>query len=511
MSVSGTISPCDVAHPRPFRQSLGHLRYIIDAKLRKYKVSLGARLRFSSRLHGKSRDASAFSQDPARPDGCIGGLCCALQGRCCLHLQAKTAHERVVPCAAPRVEAKMANKTFDIIVYGATSFVGQIITRYMHEQFADGAVRWAIAGRSADKLKTLSDAIGLSGVEVIVADAADETALKQMCAQTRVVMSTVGPYALYGDLLVQVCAESGTDYCDLTGEPQWIRRMQIRHEAEATRTGARIVHCCGFDSIPSDLGVHFLQRLALQAFGAPCSRIDMRVVSMKGGASGGTIASMINMVKEAVRDPGLRQELNDPYSLCPPGHAFSRPQRDVKVEHDDAYGGWIAPFIMAGINTRVVHRSNALSNNSYGTQFLYEEAMVTGPGAQGKRKARATAWGVNALMIGLAIPPVRWVLETMVLPKPGEGPSEQAQLEGGFDILFHGSTATGQTIRCRVTGDRDPGYGSTAKMLSQAAACLAGDVADDVPGGFWTPATVLGDKLIERLEAHAGLVFERLP
>jgi short subunit dehydrogenase-like uncharacterized protein len=405
----------------------------------------------------------------------------------------------------------MADKKFDIIVYGDTSFVGQIITRYMHEQFADGSIVWAIAGRSLSKLQQVSDAIGLSGVEIIVADAADEGALRQMCAQTTVVMSTVGPYALYGDLLVEVCATTGTHYCDLTGEPQWIRKMQLRHEADAIKSGARIVHCCGFDSIPSDLGVHFLQRKASEQFGQTCARIDMRVVSMKGGASGGTIASMINMVKEAVSDADLRRELQDPYSLCPQNHQFTVTQPEVKIAYDAVAGGWITPFIMAGINTRVVHRSNALSNNSYGLEFKYEEAVVTGKGSSGKRKAKAAHWGVNALMFGLAVPPIRWLLETAVLPKPGEGPSEKAQLEGQFDIVFFGSTAQGETIQCRVTGDRDPGYGSTAKMLSQAAACLAKDVSDDVPGGFWTPATILGDKLIKRLEAHAGLTFEKLP
>jgi short subunit dehydrogenase-like uncharacterized protein len=409
------------------------------------------------------------------------------------------------------LEKNMTDKNFDIIVYGATSFVGQIITRYMHEQFSDGSIKWAIAGRSLSKLRMVSDSIGLSGVELIVADAADENALVQMCARTTVVMSTVGPYALYGDLLVQVCATTGTHYCDLTGEPQWIRKMQSRHAADAKASGARIVHCCGFDSIPSDLGVHFLQRRALEQFGQPCDRISMRVVSIKGGASGGTIASMINMVKEAVSDAELRQELKDPYSLCPPGHGFSAPQPDVKIAYDNVYGSWIAPFVMAGINTRVVHRSNALSSNSYGAEFRYEEAVVTGEGAKGKRTARAATWGMNALMVGLAVAPLRWLLETVVLPKPGEGPSEKAQLAGSFDLVFLGSTAKGDTMGCRVTGDRDPGYGSTAKMLSQAAACLAKDVPAEVAGGFWTPATIMGDVLIERLKAHAGLSFELLP
>lgn len=405
----------------------------------------------------------------------------------------------------------MTDKTFDIVVYGATSFVGQIMTRYMHAQFGDGSIRWAIAGRSQDKLQKLSETIGLSGIEMLVADASDEAALEAICARTRVVVSTVGPYALYGNTLVKVCAASGTHYCDLTGEPQWIRKMQARHESAARKSGAWIVHCCGFDSIPSDLGVHFLQQHASRQFGQACNRINMRVAEIRGGASGGTIASMINMVKEASGDADLRRQLEDPYSLCPPGHGFSARQREVKMAYDDDYKSWIAPFIMAAINARVVHRSNALSHNSYGADFLYEEAMVTGAGGAGKRAARAISWGMTGLMLGLLVPPIRWLLENHILPKPGEGPSEHAQLTGGYDLVFLGTTPDGNKIRCRVTGDRDPGYGSTAKMLAQAAACLARDVPESTAGGFWTPATLMGDKLITRLQAHAGLTFELEP
>ena len=402
----------------------------------------------------------------------------------------------------------MTEQTFDIIVYGATSFVGQIMTRYMQEQFGDGSIRWAIAGRSQNKLQKLSDDIRLSGIEMIVADASDEAALQAMCARAKVIVSTVGPYALYGDTLVKVCATSGTHYCDLTGEPQWIRKMQQRHEKAARESGAWIVHCCGFDSIPSDLGVHFLQQQARKKFGHTCNRINMRVAKIKGGASGGTIASIINMVKEASGDAELRRQLKDPYSLCPPGHDFSARQRDVQVAYDKEYKSWIAPFIMAAINARVVHRSNALSHNSYGTDFLYEEAMVSGAGGRGKRTARAISWGMAGGMLGLAVPPVRWFMVNHVLPKPGEGPSEQQQIDGEYDLVFLGTTPDGDKIRCRVTGDRDPGYGSTARMLAQAASCLARDVPENTAGGFWTPATLMGDELIKRLQAHAGLTFE---
>ncbi|GHA85509.1 saccharopine dehydrogenase [Algimonas arctica] len=402
----------------------------------------------------------------------------------------------------------MVNPSFDIIVFGATSFVGQIMTRYMSTQFADGSVRWAIAGRSESKLQTLSDDVGLTNIDMIVADATDDAALQAMCARTKVVISTVGPYALYGDALVKACAESGTHYCDLSGEPQWIRKMQSQYEETAQKSGALIVHCCGFDSIPSDLGVHFLQQNAKKSHGQTLGRINMRVVKMKGGPSGGTVASIINMVKEAAGDPDLRKQLKDPYSLCPPDHDFSSRQPDVKVAYDDDYGSWIAPFVMAAINTRIVHRSNALSDAGYGSDFLYEEAVVTGKGGRGKRMARASAWGMGGFMVALVVPPVRWALEKFVLPKPGEGPSEKAQLEGEFNLLFMGETDAGEMMKARVTGDRDPGYGSTAKMLAQAAACLAQDIPDGTQGGFWTPATLMGDALIARLRDHAGLTFE---
>lgn len=402
----------------------------------------------------------------------------------------------------------MADTSFDIIVFGATSFVGQIMTRYMSEQFADGSIRWAIAGRSESKLKTLSEDVGLTDIKMIVANAKDEAALQALCAQTKVVISTVGPYALYGDALVKACAESGTHYCDLSGEPQWIRKMQQQYEGAAKKSGALIVHCCGFDSIPSDLGVHFLQQNARKAHGQTLDKINMRVVKMKGGPSGGTVASIINMIKEAASDADLRKQLKDPYSLCPPDHGFTARQNDVSVAYDEDYDSWIAPFVMAAINTRVVHRSNALSDASYGSDFMYEEAVVTGKGGRGKRMARATSWGMGGFMVALAVPPVRWALEKFVLPKPGEGPSEKAQLEGGFDLLFMGETNAGEVMQARVTGDRDPGYGSTAKMLAQAAACLAHDIPDTTPGGFWTPATLMGDALIDRLRAHSGLTFE---
>ena len=409
----------------------------------------------------------------------------------------------------------MSKKSFDVVAFGATSFVGQILCRYLLEEFGIGGdLKWAVAGRSKEKLEALRAELGpkAAKLQIVVADAADDAALRKLCESTRVVVSTVGPYALHGEPTVRACVDAGTDYCDLTGEVQWVRRMIERHEAAAKASGARIVHCCGFDSIPSDLGVHFVQREARSRFGAPCTRIKMRVKAMRGAASGGTVASLMNVVKEATSDPELRKELADPYSLCPPSARPKVRQPEVRIpEYDADFAKWVAPFVMALVNTRVVHRSNALSGQAYGADFVYDEAMITGSGPLGGLAATALTTGIAGFVAASAIGPVRAGLERFVLPKPGQGPSPEAQRNGFFDIRFFGSTAEGKTIRAKVTGDRDPGYGSTGKMLGQAAACLALDVGkSEKAGGFWTPATVFGDKLVERLTARAGLAFETL-
>jgi short subunit dehydrogenase-like uncharacterized protein len=403
----------------------------------------------------------------------------------------------------------------DVVLFGATSFVGQILARHLAE--APGGhrgLKWAIAGRSKDKLEALRASLGpkAARLPLVVADAADAAALGRMCAETRVVVSTVGPYALYGEPLVKVCAETGTDYCDLTGEVQWIRRMIHAYEKTAKKSGARIVHCCGFDSIPSDLGVHFLQREAKARFGEPCTDVRMRVKAMRGGFSGGTVASLLNVVKEASADPELRRELANPYSLCPEGYGSGIRQPNIRgPQYDADFESWAAPFVMSAINTRIVQRSNALSKQAYGEDFRYDEAMLTGRGVAGQLAAAGVTAGLAAMMVAGALPPARWALGRFVLPAPGEGPSPEAQRKGFFDLRFLGRTDGGRELRVKVTGDRDPGYGSTAKMLAQAASCLALDLADAPPrGGFWTPATLFGDRLVERLTAHAGLTFEVL-
>jgi short subunit dehydrogenase-like uncharacterized protein len=415
----------------------------------------------------------------------------------------------------PLTEAPMKTPSHDLIVFGATSFVGQILTRYLFARFgAHDGLKWALAGRSEQKLQRLRGSLGpkAARLPLVVADAADSGALEALCHQTRVVISTVGPYALYGEPLVRACAGTGTDYCDLTGEVQWIRRMIHGYERTARKSGARIVHSCGFDSIPSDLGVHFLQQQAIERLGEPCTRVKMRVKAMRGGFSGGTVASLMNVVKEASANPALRKELANPYSICPEGYTPKVRQPDVTSAQFDAdFDAWVAPFVMSAINTRIVQRTNALSKQAYGADFTYDEAVLTGRGLQGRLAAIGMAAGLAGFMVAGAIPPARWALERFVLPGPGEGPSAEAQKSGFFDLRFFGTTADGRSIRCRVTGDRDPGYGSTARMLGQAGACLAQDLGNTgVKGGFWTPATIFGDQLIARLTRHSGLTFEVL-
>jgi short subunit dehydrogenase-like uncharacterized protein len=406
----------------------------------------------------------------------------------------------------------MSNKRFDLVVFGATSFVGRILAGYLADEFGvDGKLRWAAAGRSRDKLEALRRSLGTAAarLELIETDAADAAGLARMCGQARVIVSTVGPYALFGEPLVKACADTGTDYCDLTGEVQWMRRMIATYEAAAKKSGARIVHSCGFDSIPFDAGVHFLQQAARQRYGEPCTSVKMRVRKMRGGFSGGTVASILNVVKEAAASPALRKELADPYSLCPPGYGPRVRQPLVKfATHDPDFDSWVAPFVMSAVNTRVVHRSNALSGQSYGAEFRYDEAIMTGRGMSGRAAAAGIGAALGGFMVAGAIGPLRRGLERFVLPAPGEGPSPEEQRTGNYDLRFLGRTAQGKALRARVTGDRDPGYGSTARILGQAGACLALDVGRDVAGGFWTPATLFGDRLVERLQRHSGLTFE---
>ncbi len=404
-----------------------------------------------------------------------------------------------------------AETAYDIILVGATGYVGALIADVLAARAGGNRLRWAMAGRNAGKLAVVKDSLGTRGerVATIVADTSDRAAMDALAAQTKVVLTTVGPYAKYGSELVAACAAAGTDYCDLTGEAPWIQRMIDAHHDAAAASGARIVPCCGFDSIPSDLGVLFLNNAVRQRTGQPCTAIAMRVKSMKGGASGGTIASMMNLVEEALGDSSVRAMLANPFALNPKG-ARQGPRQPgaIPVTYDGAAGSWTAPFVMGAINTRVVHRSNALLNYAYGRDFQYDEAMLTGGGVLGAPAAIAVTGAMGAFGLAAAFPPTRALLNRFLLPKPGEGPSAEQRERGSYELLFLGTAADGAKFKARVTGDRDPGYGSTAKMIAEAAICLSELPAEDVAGGFWTPASAMGTRLIERLVEHAGLTFE---
>ena len=402
---------------------------------------------------------------------------------------------------------------FDLVVLGATGFTGQLLAEYLLGRHgAEGRFRWALAGRNMDKLERVRGQLGeaAANLPLIVADSHDRSSLDALTERTRAICSTVGPYALHGSELVAACAASGTDYCDLTGEVPWMRRMLDAHEATAKESGARLVHCCGFDSIPSDLGVWFLQKQAMARFGRPMSRIRMGVERMSGTMSGGTAASMLNIIEETRRDPEIAKVAKNPYSICPPDLREGPRQPYVKgPEFDQGLDSWLSPFVMAAINTRIVHRSHALAGRPWGDDFLYDEAMMTGRGFAGRRRAWSWSLGLAGFALGASLGPTRRLMAKRFLPKPGEGPSAEQREKGFYRLLFDGRNDHGNEIRVRVTGDRDPGYGSTAKMLGEAAFTLATDLGpDDLSGGFWTPATALAEKLQPRLVEHAGLTFE---
>lgn len=402
-------------------------------------------------------------------------------------------------------------KPYDVVVFGASSFVGRLLVSYLWQRHGSkGEITWAMAGRSKNKLQSIQAQLGVDAQDIplIVADAQNSTDLERLCSQATVVCTTVGPYAIYGDEVLKACVESGTHYCDLTGEIQWIDRMIQAYEATAKKTGAKIVHCCGFDSIPSDMGVYFLQQQAMAQTGKPCSQIRMRVRKAKGEFSGGTVASLINVTRELSANPGLAKKLGNPFLIAPSNPGTKQP--NVKFAQFEAdLNTWVAPFIMATINTRVVHRSNGLLKWAYGKHFKYDEAMMTGEGLKGRAMAVAISAALGGFLLGSALPPTRWFLEKFVVPKPGQGPSKEMQESGFYDLRFFGETVDGTKLVAKVTGDKDPGYGSTAKMLGEAAACIALNTKGK-RGGFWTTSTLMGDTLLQRLQHHAGMTFEML-
>lgn len=381
----------------------------------------------------------------------------------------------------------MAAREFDIIVYGATGFTGRLIAEYLNSQGHKG---WAMAGRSAAKLAEVRDLIGApKDTPLVEANADDPASLRTMCNRAKTIITTVGPYQLYGSDLVAACIETGTSYVDLCGEPNWMRDMIDAHEAAAKASGARIVFSCGFDSIPFDLGVWKLQQIVMERTGKPAKRIKCRVRKMQGGASGGTVASMKATMAAAAKNPKLIALLTSSFALTPGFDGPSQPSGLIP-EYDRDEGYWAVPFVMATINTKNVHRSNFLLNHAYGTDFTYDEMMLTTIGEAGKAMAEAVA-KMNPFGDGK-------------MPEPGEGPSKE-QREGGFyEVLFTAILDDGQRIKLVVKGDRDPGYGSTSKMIAESALTLNETASG---GGILTPGGLMAARLLERLEAHAGLSF----
>ncbi len=384
-------------------------------------------------------------------------------------------------------------KPFDIVVHGATGFTGRLVIEYLLQHYPAGSgVRWAMGGRSADKLVAVRDEVGApADTPLVVTDSADAASLQALMAQTRLVLTTVGPYQLYGNELVAACAASGVDYVDLCGEPAWMRKMIDAHETSAKGSGARIVFSCGFDSIPFDLGMLMLQNEMQAQFGGTANRVRGRVRKMKGTFSGGTAASLKATMAAAMQDPGVMDLLRNPFSLTPGFEGPRQPSGNKPMLEEDT-GLWVAPFVMAAINTRNLHRSNFLLGHAWGADLVYDEMMVTGPGEKGEAIAKAVAADKSLGAEGG--------------PKPGEGPSRAEREAGFYDVLFLGQDAAGHTVRVGVKGDRDPGYGSTSKMIAEAAVCLLQD-ARGTTGGIWTPASAMGVALIARLQKNAGMQF----
>jgi short subunit dehydrogenase-like uncharacterized protein len=407
--------------------------------------------------------------------------------------------------------ATYSQRPYDLVVWGASGFTGRLVVEYLVKKYPQGGqLRWAVAGRDHARLSAVLDQI--SGLEqrppVIVADSHDKESLRALALSTKVVLTTVGPYARYGSELVAACVENGTHYCDLAGEVQWMRAMIDRHHAAADASGARIVHSCGFDSIPSDLGVYCLQKHALEQYGAPCVEVTLLVKAMKGGASGGTVASMLTALDQAREDRDIANILFDPYALNPAGERAGPDGPDqAGIEFNADAGVWTGPFIMAAVNTRIVRRTNALCGYPYGQDFRYREATITGNGAGGWCKSALLTAGLGTFMLASSVSFTRKTIVPRLVPKPGEGPTAEQRENGFFNLQLIGKLADGNLLRLRVKGDRDPGYGSTSKMLAESAVCLAKDKLD-VAGGFWTPASAMGAPLLERMEKNAGLSFE---
>ena len=387
----------------------------------------------------------------------------------------------------------MSEREFDLVVFGASGYTGKLVAEYIQNEYGgDQSLKWALAGRNKDKLAGIKEDLNLeSDLTILEVDSNDQESLDAMTSAAKCILTTVGPYQLYGSNLVESCAKNGTDYVDLTGEPGWMYEMINEHKEAAKKSGARIVFSCGFDSIPFDLGVYFVQQAVRDKFGKPAQHVRGRVKAMNGEFSGGTIASLGATMAALKEKPELIKVLANPFSLT---EGFEGPTQldDSKVLLDEKLNMWVAPFVMAPINTKNIHRSNALLGHEYGEDFCYDEMMIAGEGEEGKQIADAMT---SANPMG-----------GENVPQPGEGPSQESREQGNYDVLFFADIDE-ECIEARVTGDMDPGYGSTSKMITESAMCLIHD-CNDLPGGIYTPAPAMGSKLIKRLIEKAGLTFD---
>tara|TARA_B100000575_G_scaffold57829_1_gene43652 strand:+ start:8916 stop:10124 length:1209 start_codon:yes stop_codon:yes gene_type:complete len=397
----------------------------------------------------------------------------------------------------------MSNKRdFDIIVWGASGFTGRLVAEYLFNNYKLNSFSWAIAGRNKSKLEFINKTFLDNKIPIVVADSFDEKSLTIMAQRTKVICSTVGPYSLFGTLLVKSCINSKTDYCDLAGETQWIRKIIDSFHDKAIMNKVKIVNSCGYDSIPSDIGVYLINK----TMSTKNLKISMRVTGTKGGFSGGTYASMNNIMLEASKDKKIRRNLINPYSLNPEGQQFGLDKGDLReITFDKKINSWISPFLMAGINTRIVRRSNAIMDYRYGKNFQYDEAIMTGKGIKGRMKAIA----ISIPLFFLSSREGTWMknIANYFTPKKGEGPDKEERETGYFSMRFYIYDEKSNSLILKVTGDKDPGYGSTSKMLAESAVCLAKDSLDNIYG-ILTPSSSMGENILKRLEDKAGLKFE---
>ena len=399
------------------------------------------------------------------------------------------------------------SREFDVIVWGASGFTGRLVALYLFNKYGStGDLKWAMGGRNLTKLEKVRDEVADKNIPLVIADTDDKVSLLNMVNRTKVICTTVGPYAKYGSNLVEACIESHIHYCDLAGEVQWIHNMINQHHSSAKLNGSKIVHTCGFDSIPSDMGVYFIQRESKNKMGIIAQEINMRVAAISGGISGGTYASLSRVLEEAQKDKTLYKVLTNPYGLNPLNSQLGEDKSDLKsVVFDNASQSWIGPFIMASINTKVVRRSNFLSSYSYGKSFRYDEATIFGKGLFGRIKGILSTISIGLVMNAKHGSLLKKFLDSF-FPIPGDGPTRKKMEKGYYNLRFYITLEDGSNAFAKVTGDMDPGYGSSSKMLAESAVCLAKDKLPNT-SGILTPSVAMGDSLLIRLEKNAGLTF----